>query len=111
MASKSNSIAAKAEALALPFAKELGLDLWDVRFVKEGADWFLRFFIDKEGGVNIDDCELVSRALEAKLDEKDPIELIKWKHLYEHLETSLDSCENVANMLLEKGFDFVTRFG
>ncbi len=74
MASKSNSIAAKAEALALPFAQELGLDLWDVRFVKEGADWFLRFFIDKEGGVNINDCEALSRALDTPLDEADFIE-------------------------------------
>ena len=74
MASKSNNIATKAEALAIPFAKELGLELWDVRFVKEGADWFLRFFIDKEGGVNINDCENLSRALDAPLDEADFIE-------------------------------------
>jgi len=74
LAGKSNSIAAKAEALALPFARELGLELWDVRFVKEGADWFLRFFIDKEGGVNINDCENLSRALDDPLDEADFIE-------------------------------------
>lgn len=74
MASKSGNIAAKAEALALPFAEELGLELWDVRFVKEGADWFLRFFIDKDGGVNINDCENLSRALDAPLDEADFIE-------------------------------------
>ena len=74
LASKSNNIATKAEALAIPFAKELGLELWDVRFVKEGADWFLRFFIDKEGGVNINDCENLSRALDAPLDEADFIE-------------------------------------
>ena len=42
--------------LAQPVAEELGLQLWDVRFVKEGADWYLRFFIDREGGVTIDDC-------------------------------------------------------
>ncbi len=74
MASKSSSIAAKAEALALPLAEELGLNLWDVRFVKEGADWFLRFFIDKDGGVSINDCETLSRALDAPLDEADFIE-------------------------------------
>ncbi len=74
LASKSGNVAAKAEALALPFAEELGLNLWDVRFVKEGADWFLRFFIDKEGGVNINDCENLSRALDAPLDEADFIE-------------------------------------
>ena len=46
----------------------------DLEFVKEGANWYLRVYIDKEGGVSIDDCEAVSRALEAKLDETDPIE-------------------------------------
>ena len=45
-----------------------------MEFVKEGANWYLRVYIDKEGGVTIDDCEAVSRALEAKLDEADPIE-------------------------------------
>ena len=74
LASKSSSIATKAEALALPFAEELGLNLWDVRFVKEGAEWYLRFFIDKEGGVNINDCENLSRALDGPLDEADFIE-------------------------------------
>ena len=74
MASKSSNIAAKAEALALPIAQELGVELWDVRFVKEGADWFLRFFIDKEEGVNINDCENLSRALDEPLDQADFIE-------------------------------------
>lgn len=74
LATKSNSIAAKAEALAAPFAAQLGLRLWDVRFVKEGAEWYLRFFIDKEGGVGIDDCEALSRAIDAPLDEADFIE-------------------------------------
>ena len=53
---------------------EGGLELVDLEFVKEGANWYLRVYIDKEGGVSIDDCEAVSRALEAKLDETDPIE-------------------------------------
>lgn len=74
MAGKNATIAEKAEALALPFCEELGLNLWDVRFVKEGADWFLRFIIDKEGGVNINDCEALSRAVDAPLDEEDFIE-------------------------------------
>ena len=74
MAGKNATIAEKAEALALPFCEELGLDLWDVRFVKEGAEWYLRFFIDKEGGVNINDCEALSRAVDAPLDEADFIE-------------------------------------
>lgn len=59
--------------LALPIAEENGLEIWDVRFEKEGASWYLRVFIDKEDGVNIDDCEAVSRPLSDILDEKDPI--------------------------------------
>ncbi len=74
LAGKNATIAAKAEELALPFCRELGLDLWDVRFVKEGSEWYLRFFIDKEGGVNINDCENLSRAVDAPLDEADFIE-------------------------------------
>ena len=60
--------------LAAPIAAGLGLSVWDVRFLKEGADWFLRIFIDKEGGVGIDDCEAMSRAVNGPLDELDPIE-------------------------------------
>lgn len=60
--------------LAEPIARELGLELWDVCFVKEGVSWFLRVFIDKDGGVGIEDCEKMSRALDAPLDEADPIE-------------------------------------
>ena len=51
----------------------LGCSLWDVRFVKEGASWYLRIFIDKEGGVSIDDCTEVSHAVDPILDEADPI--------------------------------------
>jgi len=57
-----------------PIIAEKGLELVDLEFVKEGVNWYLRVYIDKDGGVNIDDCEAVSRALEVKLDEKDPIE-------------------------------------
>jgi ribosome maturation factor RimP len=52
----------------------LGLSLWDVRYVKEGAQWYLRIFIDKPDGVSIDDCEKVSRAVNDPLDALDPIE-------------------------------------
>lgn len=51
-----------------------GVSLWDVRFVKEGADWFLRIFIDKEEGVGIDDCVNVSHAIDPIIDEADPID-------------------------------------
>ena len=60
--------------LCEPIVKGFGLSLWDVRYVKEGADWYLRIFIDKEGGVDITDCEKVSRAINTPLDELDPIE-------------------------------------
>ena len=62
-----------AHGLGEPVALQLGLRLWDVRFEKEGGDWFLRYFIDKPGGVNIDDCERFSRQVETSLDEADPI--------------------------------------
>ncbi len=57
-----------------PIVSQLGLELWDVRYVKEGAQWYLRVFIDKAEGVNIEDCEKVSRAIDAPLDELNPIE-------------------------------------
>ena len=68
-----NTVAAVWE-IAEPIAKELGLSIWDIRFVKEGADWFLRIFIDKDGGISIEDCENMSRAIDKPLDEADPIE-------------------------------------
>ena len=52
---------------------ENGCTLWDVEYVREGADWFLRLYIDKDGGVDINDCERISRAVDPILDEKDPI--------------------------------------
>ncbi|MBR4766126.1 MAG: ribosome maturation factor RimP, partial [Clostridia bacterium] len=55
--------------IAEPIAQSLGLELWDVRFVKEGVSWYLRIFIDKEGGVGIEDCENMSRAIDGPLDE------------------------------------------
>ena len=58
---------------AEPLVKEQGCELWDVEYVREGGEWFLRLYIDKDGGVDIDDCEAVSRAVDPVLDEKDPI--------------------------------------
>ena len=60
--------------LVLPIVEEMGLELVDLEFVKEGANWYLRIYIDKENGVDINDCEAVSKAVEAKLDAEDPIE-------------------------------------
>lgn len=61
-------------ALAAPIVEKAGCSLWDVEYVKEAGEWFLRVYIDKEGGVSIDDCEAVSRPLSDLLDEADPIE-------------------------------------
>ncbi|MBR4909976.1 MAG: ribosome maturation factor RimP [Clostridia bacterium] len=52
----------------------LGVTLWDVRFVKEGASYYLRIYIDKESGVTIDDCVAVSHAIDPIIDEADPID-------------------------------------
>ena len=60
-------------ALALPVAEALGLELWDVEYVKEAGQWYLRVYLDKDGGVTIDDCEAFSRQLDPLLDEADPI--------------------------------------
>lgn len=59
--------------LAKPIVESVGCTLWDVEYVREAGSWYLRVYIDKEGGVSIDDCELISRALDPILDEKDPI--------------------------------------
>ncbi len=58
---------------ARPVVESLGCSLWDVEYVREGSERFLRLYIDKEGGVSINDCEAVSRAMDPVLDEKDPI--------------------------------------
>ena len=60
--------------LAAPAIAEQGCTLWDVEYVKEAGTWYLRVLLDKEGGVDILDCEKVSRAVEPLLDEADPIE-------------------------------------
>ena len=59
--------------IAEPLAAELGLRIWDVRFVKEGAEHYLRIFIDKDEGVSIDDCVDMTHAIDGPLDEADPI--------------------------------------
>lgn len=58
---------------AEPIVKQHGCTLWDVEYVREGGEWFLRLYIDKDGGVDISDCEAISRAVDPILDEKDPI--------------------------------------
>lgn len=110
--------------LALPVTQEHGVLLWDVRFVKEGADWFLRVFIDREDqSVSIDDCVAVSRKLSDLLDQKDPIpqsyclevsspgierELVRPEHfaafegaaVVVHLYQAVDGSKEIAGILL-----------
>lgn len=63
------------EEIVKPVCDEMGLILWDVRFEKEGPDWYLRVFIDKDNDrINIDECENLSRAVDPLIDEADPIE-------------------------------------
>ena len=61
----------KAEEMLLPITEECGVSIYDVEYVKEGSDYYLRAFIDKEGGVTIDDCENVSRRFSEELDKDD----------------------------------------
>lgn len=60
--------------LARPVVEANGCSLWDVEYIKEAGNWYLRLYIDKEGGVSIDDCEAVSRGVDPLLDEADPIQ-------------------------------------
>ena len=64
----------KAEELLLPIIEADNFELVDVEYVKEGSNWYLRAYIDKEGGISVDDCEVVSRAFSDKLDEEDFID-------------------------------------
>jgi Uncharacterized protein conserved in bacteria len=70
---KGNTVEAVRE-LALPIAQANGVEIWDIRFEKEGPDWYLRIFLDKDGGVFISDCEAFSREIDPMLDEADFIE-------------------------------------
>lgn len=72
--SKREIYEAKAEELVLPLVEANNFELVDVEYVKEAGTWYLRVYIDKEGGININDCELVSRAFSEILDKEDPIE-------------------------------------
>lgn len=69
-----NKIVQQVYDLALPVAQEQGVEIWDVEYVKEAGQWFLRVYIDKDGGIGINDCEAFSRVLDPILDEADPIE-------------------------------------
>ena len=68
-----SKITDKVSAIAKPIVEEEGCSLWDVEYVREAGSWYLRIYIDKVGGVDIDDCERISRRLDPVLDEADPI--------------------------------------
>ncbi len=92
----------------LPTIEELGYMLWDVEFVKEGSEWYLRITIDSEEGITINDCEKVHRAIDPILDQIDPIE-----QAY-HLEVSSPGIERelktLAHMESCLGWDVEARF-
>jgi len=75
------------EAFARPIVEAHGCSLWDVEYVREGTEWFLRLYIEKEGGVDINDCEAISRAVDPILDEKD---LIKESYHFEVCSAGLE---------------------
>lgn len=61
------------ESFAKPIVEECGCSLWDVEYVREGSERYLRLYIDKDGGVDIEDCEKIHRLVDPILDEKDPV--------------------------------------
>lgn len=69
----SNDVKSTVEQLVTPFLDENGFELVDLEYVKEGRNWFLRLYVDKPGGIDIEDCGTISEFLSAKLDETDPI--------------------------------------
>lgn len=83
------NIAETVQEFLLPVVNELGYYLWDVEYVKEGSEWYLRITIDSEDGITIDDCERVHRAIDPVIDAHDPIE-----NSY-HLEVSSPGIERV----------------
>ncbi|PQP80647.1 ribosome maturation factor RimP [Paenibacillus sp. PCH8] len=70
------NIKSTVEEMIQPYLNEQGFELVDIEYVKEGSNWFLRVYVDKEDGIDIDDCVLISEKLSAKLDENDPIPTI-----------------------------------
>ncbi len=68
-----NKIAQKVYELALPVAERQGVEIWDLEYIREAGQWFLRIYIDKNAGIGIEDCERFSREMDPILDEADPI--------------------------------------
>lgn len=74
MSARTEAIENKAEAILLPLLEEMNYEFVDLEYVKEAGTWYLRAYADKEGGITVDDCEIISRAFEEKLDAADLIE-------------------------------------
>ena len=72
--SKRDTYEAIFEQILMPITEKFGVQIYDVEYVKEGADWYLRAYIDKDGGVTIEDCEKVSRAVSEVMDQDDFID-------------------------------------
>ena len=87
--SNAKNIAEQVWDFLLPVVNNLGYYLWDVEYVKEGSECYLRINIDSEDGITLDDCEIVHRAIDPVIDEHDPIE-----NAY-HLEVSSPGIERV----------------
>ena len=85
---------------AKPIVEEAGCRLWDVEYVREGAERFLRIYIDKDGGVDVSDCEKIHRIIDPILDEKDPIaESYHFEVCSAGLERSLKRPEDFAQFM------------
>ncbi len=74
MGKRGGNVPARVERLVRPVIEDMGLRLWDVRFEKEGAEWFLKVLIDREEPLDTDTCERVTRAIDPLLDEEDPVD-------------------------------------
>jgi len=68
------NIVARVSEFLIPIIENAGYAVWDIEYVREGADWFLRITIDSEDGISIEDCEKVHRLIDPVLDEEDPID-------------------------------------
>lgn len=71
---KKQELIEKVEAICKPIAEEMNYEIYDIDYEKDGPNWYLKVFMDKEGGFSINDCVAFSHALEEKLEESDPIE-------------------------------------
>jgi len=93
----SKEIIKKVEKIVMPFIEENNFELVEVEFVKEGSSWYLRLYVDKAGGISIDDCEKISRFLDKKLEKDDFID-----RAY-----ILEVSSPGADRILKKDFEFI----